>query len=222
MGGTLQFCHNVCNFGERSPKDVFSNTLTFLNDYSSEVVVLLFQASRDQGPIVWDDLYLEMDNVNGFVDMIYVHKYGDKWPTMGELVERNTRIIVFYFNGGTCNDGSCPRGFEYFYNYAAETQYQSSSLEDLRNDDYSCEITRGPKGDALPAAFLVVNNFVTPPDEVTSLTTNSASFLKERLTDCANIVKMRPNFVYLDFWSQGVTAQLIQYTNQQFADQLRR
>ena len=149
-----------------------------------------------------------MANVDGFVDKIYVHKYEDAWPTMGDLVEQNTRIIVFYFNGGTCTDGTCPRGFEYFYNYASETQFESESLEDLENDEYSCEITRGPQDDALPANFLVVNNFVTPPDADTSAIANSQSFLADRLNTCANIAKMRPNFVYLDFWSQGVTAQV--------------
>mmetsp|Transcript_21269 Transcript_21269/g.38497 ORF Transcript_21269/g.38497 Transcript_21269/m.38497 type:complete len:445 (-) Transcript_21269:186-1520(-) len=218
--GGLQFCHNVCDYGERLPNDVFSNTVEFLNDYPSEVVVLLFEASREQGPIVWDDLYQEMANVDGFVDMIYVHKYGDAWPTMGDMVKQNTRIIVFYFNGGTCTDGSCPPGFQYFYNYASETQFESESLEDLENDEYSCEITRGPQVDALPANFLVVNNFVTPPDADASAMANSKSFLSDRLTKCANMAKMRPNFVYLDFWSQGVTAQLVQYVNQQYSQEL--
>mmetsp|Transcript_17617 Transcript_17617/g.38167 ORF Transcript_17617/g.38167 Transcript_17617/m.38167 type:complete len:449 (-) Transcript_17617:70-1416(-) len=221
--GVLQFCHNVCNLGERLPNDVFSSMTRFLKDYPSEVVVLVFEASKEQGPIVWDDLYSEMNDVDGFTDMIYVHTYGDAWPTMGHLVENNKRVIVFYFNGGTCNDGSCPPGFHYFYNYAAETQYQSASLADLEDDEYSCEVTRGPKEDApQPASFFVVNNFVTPPDEDAARTTNSKTFLADRLTRCANANRMRPNFVYLDFWSEGVTAQLVQYANQQFAEQLGR
>merc|ERR1719491_2419238 len=83
--GVLQFCHNVCDLGPRLPNDVFGNTVKFLNEYPSEVVVLLFEASRETGPIVWDDLYLEMDDVDGFVDMIYVHADGNEWPTMGDL-----------------------------------------------------------------------------------------------------------------------------------------
>jgi len=201
---------------------VFTNTVQFLNDYPSEVVVLVFEASKEKGPIVWNDLYEEMDNIDGFVDMIYEHTYGDKWPTMGDLVRTNKRIIIFYFNGGTCANGTCPPGFKYFYNYAAETQFESASLADLQNAEYSCEITRKPREDALPADFFVVNNFVTPPDPDASGVANSKNFLSNRLTDCANQVSMRPNFVYLDFWSEGVTAQLVQYANQQYAQQLGR
>ena len=184
------------------------------------MIVLLFEASKEKGPIVWNALYEEMENVDGFVDMIYEHKYGDKWTTMGDLVKNNKRIIVFYFNGGSCTDDVCPPGFKYFYNYAAETQYESASLDDLRNVEYSCEITRKPQEGALPADFFVVNNFVTPPDADASAVANSKSFLSERLTNCADENNMRPNFVYLDFWSKGVTAQLVQYANQQYAQQL--
>ena len=220
--GVLKFCHNVCDLGERMPNEVFANTYQFLNDYPSEVIVLLFEASKDKGPILWNALYDEMASVEGFVDMIYVHKYGDEWPTMGTLVEQNKRIIVFYFNGGQCTDDTCPTGFEYFYNYAAETQYGSESLEDLEDYEYSCEITRGPKEGQLPPNFFVVNNFVTPPDPDASEVANSKSFLSSRLTACANRVKMRPNFVYLDFWSEGVTAQLVQYANAEYAKELER
>lgn len=219
--GVLQFCHNVCDLGERMPNEVFTNTLQFLNDYPSEVIVLLFQASQDQGPIVWDDLYAEMNNVDGFTDMIYVHQYGNEWPLMSDLVQQNKRIIVFYFNGGTCTNGmsACPTGFNYFFNYAAETQFESASLADLENYEYSCEVTRGPQDDALPAAFFVVNNFVTPPDPEAAKITNSKTFLSNRLTNCANLNKQRPNFVYLDFWSTGITSQLVQFANTQFAEQ---
>ena len=176
--GVLQFCHNVCNLGERLPNEVFTNTYDFLTEYPSEVVVLLFEASQDQGPIVWNDLYDEMDQIEGFTDMIYIHKYGDEWPMMGDLVQQNKRIIVFYFNGGECSsEDSCPPGFHYFYNYAAETQFESGSIDDLKDYEYSCEITRGPKEDAVPAAFFVVNNFVTPPDPDAAVITNSKAFL---------------------------------------------
>jgi len=210
------------DLGERYPEEVFSNTLEFLNEYSSEVVVLLFQASTETGPTVWNDLHSEMKNVDGFVDMTYTHTYGGEWPTMGDLVQQNKRIIVFYFNGGTCYEDGCPPTFNYFYNYAAETQYESASLADLENFEYSCEITRKPKENGLPPDFLVVNNFVTPPDEDASAEANSRTFLADRLTACGNMNRMRPNFVYLDFWSQGVTAELVQYANEQFAQQLGR
>jgi hypothetical protein len=183
--------------------------------------VLLFEASIEKGPIVWNDLGNAMAGVDGFSDMIYAHTNGDAWPTMGDLVQSNQRIIIFYMNGGSCTDGVCPSGFHYFYDHAHETQYQSSSLDDLSNYTYSCEITRGPGDDAqFPPSLFAVNNFVTPPDEEASTIANSRESLTARLTQCANINSDRPNFVYLDFWSSGDTAQWIQSANIQRGQEL--
>lgn len=222
--GGLQFCHNVCDYGERMPNEVFTNIVNFLKEYPSEVIVLIFQAS-DQGPIVWNDLYDEMKLVEDFVDMMYVHEVDGEggegtekeWPLMDDLVKSNKRIISFYFNGGTCTDDICPEPFHPFYKYTAETEYQSANLDDLRNIQYSCQLTRGPGG--FKGDFFAVNNFVTPPDPEASKITNGQQFLSERLTKCANYNGKRPNFVYVDFWGEGVTSQLVQYANQQLAEQ---
>jgi len=223
-GGVLQFCHNVCDLGERMPNEVFTNTLQFLNDYPSEVLVLLFEASSEQGPISWSDLYSEMANVDGFTDLLYVHTEGQAWPTMGELVSSNKRIIVFYFNGGSCDNDVCPSEFHPWFTYAAETQFESASLNDLQDYEYSCQVTRGPGSTSdektQQASFLVVNNFVTPPDPDAAAVANSKDFLANRLAECANLSGKRPNFVYLDFWSEGVTAELVQYANAQYAEEL--
>ena len=222
-GGELQFCHNVCDLGERDPNEVFSNLLDFLDEYKSEVVVLLFEAS-DQGPINWSDLYGKMQNVQGFTDKLYTHTKGEQWPTMRQLVRRDQRILVFYFNGGYCDNDLCPAPFHQWFDYAAETQFDSSSISDLNNYEYSCEVTRGPGSSPAErvnnADFFVVNNFVTPPDPDAATTTNSKDFLAGRLSKCANLNSKRPNFVYIDFWSNGVTAELVQYANGQMANDI--
>mmetsp|Transcript_5809 Transcript_5809/g.12329 ORF Transcript_5809/g.12329 Transcript_5809/m.12329 type:complete len:462 (-) Transcript_5809:456-1841(-) len=216
--GKLQFCHNVCDYGERVPQEVFSNVVNFLKEYPSEVIILIFQATTEKGPIVWNDLYDEMKQVEDFEDMLYVHQgEGKEWPLMGDLVKSNKRIVTFYFNGGTCTDDICPEPFLPFFKYTAETEYQSANLDELRNIQYSCQLTRGPGG--FKGDFFAVNNFVTPPDPEASAITNTQKFLSERLTSCANFNGKRPNFVYVDFWGEGVTSQLVQYANKQMASQ---
>lgn len=222
-GGRLQFCHNVCDLGERYPGEVFTNVLEFLEEYPSEVVVLLFEAS-EAGPINWSELYAEMEGVDGFTDKLYTHTYGEEWPTMKQLVRRDQRIILFYFNGGYCDNDLCPAAFHRWFSYAAETRYESSSVSDLNNYEYSCQVTRGPGNSGEErvgnADFFVVNNFVTPPDPDAATTTNSKDFLAGRLSQCANYNSKRPNFVYVDFWSRGVAAELVQYANGQMAAEI--
>jgi hypothetical protein len=221
--GVLQFCHNVCDYGERDPNEVFTNIATFLDEYPSEVVILLFEASK-QGPVNWSELYGVMENVNGFTDKLYTHTMGEEWPTMKELVKNDQRIILFYFNGGYCDNDSCPDALHPWFEYAAETQYASSSVSDLNNYEYSCEVTRGPGSYAEErvgnADFFVINNFVTPPDPDAAATTNSEDFIAGRLSQCANYNNKRPNFVYVDFWNEGVAAELVQYANGQMADEI--
>ena len=223
-GGQLQFCHNVCDLGERYPNEVFGNMMEFLNEYPSEVIILLFEAS-EQGTINWNELYGEMQTVDGFVDKLYTHTLGEEWPTMRQLVRNDKRIITFYFNGGECDNGSCPAPFHRWFNYAAETQYQSSSISDLNDYEYSCQVTRGPGSSSdervSNADFFVVNNFVTPPDPDAAATANSKDFIAGRLSQCANYNNKRPNFVYVDFWSEGVAAELVQYANGQMANEIR-
>ena len=219
--GGLQFCHNVCNFGQRDPYEVFTNVLYFLNEYPSEVFIFIFQADESEKlPIVWNDLFDVMKQVDGFVDMMYVHDGGNEWPLMSALVKNNKRIITFYFNGGSCTNDACPESFLPFYNYTAETEFQSENLDALRDITYSCQLTRGPGG--FSGDFFAVNNFVTPPDPEVSKITNGQDFLSERLTKCANYNGKRPNFVYIDFWSEGVTAQFAQSVNKQMATQKQK
>jgi hypothetical protein len=100
----------------------------------------------------------------------------------------------------------------------------SASVSELNDYAYSCEVTRGPGNSAEErvnnANFFVVNNFVTPPDPDVAVTTNSKDFMPGRLSQCANFNSKRPNFVYVDFWSEGVTAELVQYVNGQMANEI--
>ena len=221
--GELQFCHNVCDLGPRYPDGVFTNINDFLEEYPSEVIVLLFEAA-EQGPVNWNELYSTMEAVDGFTEKLYVHTQGQQWPTMSQMVQNNQRIIVFTFNGGYCENEICPSAYHPWFNYAAETQYAFSAVSELKNYEYSCQVTRGPgtteQERVANANFYVVNNFVTPPDADISYTINSQDFLRQRLTDCANYNSRRPNFVYVDFWSEGVVAALVQYANGQMAAEI--
>ncbi|KAL7489944.1 hypothetical protein ACHAW6_015680 [Cyclotella cf. meneghiniana] len=222
--GELQFCHNVCDLGQRYPNDVFTNILQFLNDYPSEVIVLLFEASQ-QGPINWSELYAQIQNVEGFTDKMYIHPGpGQEWPTMAQLVQNDQRIILFYFNGGYCENDVCPSSFHPWFTYAAETQFDSASISELENYEYSCQVTRGPGSSeqerVTNANFFVVNNFVTPPDPDAATTTNSKDFIAGRLSQCANYNDKRPNFIYIDFWNEGVAAELVQFANGQMSEEV--
>jgi hypothetical protein len=196
----------------------------FLNDYPSKVIVLLFEDS-EKGPINWSELYTEMQNVEGFTDKMYSHPgSGQEWPTMAQLVQNDQRIILFYFNGGYCDNDACPSSFHPWFTYAAETQFDSASISELDNYEYSCQVTRGPgiseQERVSNANFFVVNNFVTPPDPDAAATTNSKDFIAGRLSQCANYNDKRPNFIYIDFWNEGVVAELVQFANGQMSEEV--
>ncbi|MCA9970006.1 MAG: hypothetical protein KC425_07320 [Anaerolineales bacterium] len=67
---------------------------TFLDAHPHEVVTLF-----DEGSVFGDEAQARQtvaiyDKVFG-LDMMYVHEAGAPWPTLGEMVERNQRVVLF-------------------------------------------------------------------------------------------------------------------------------
>lgn len=61
----LNHLFHSLDLGERRPEEVFSNTVQFLEDFPSEVIVFFFEASGDRGPISWTEVRM--------VDLIFIH-----------------------------------------------------------------------------------------------------------------------------------------------------
>jgi hypothetical protein len=123
-------------------------------------------------------------------------------------------ILLFHFNGPDCTDGSCPDGFNYWFEYAAETEFEFSTSSDFADTSTSCKITRGSGS---TRDFLGVNSFVTPPTESESETINSRDFLEARLQACSDAAGVDVNLMTVDFWNVGNLTEVVQTYNKALA-----
>ena len=131
------------------------------------------------------------------------------WPTLRELINSNKRILFFHYNGQSCQDVTCPVGFHDWFVYAAETEFSFASVEEVRNTDKACSVSRGN----VKNNFLGVNMFVTLPSKTASQDLNTLDSLRQHVQTCTSM-NGDVNVVFVDFWSQGDLPQLVQTENQ--------
>jgi hypothetical protein len=85
--------------------------------------------------------------VDGFNDYLYQHNDDSEsslrtdWPTLGELVQADTCILLFYYTQPDCNQQVCPRGFHFWFQYGVNTQFDFGDIDDLLDTGQSCELT---------------------------------------------------------------------------------
>lgn len=119
-------------------------------------------------------------------------------------------ILLFHLNGPDCTDGSCPNGFHYWFDYAAETDFEFTTASDFADTSTSCKVTRGSGS---TREFFGVNSFVTPPTESEAETINSSDFLGARLQACSDATGLDVNLMYVDFWNVGDLPEVVQTHN---------
>jgi len=145
-------------------------------------------------------------------DLVYVQPNqvsGAPWPTLRQLRDDNQRLVLFHYNGPTCtSDEPCPPGWQHWYTYAQDTQFQIDTLESMRDID-SCQITRGSG-----QGFFAVTHFLTFPQESVASALNDKEFVQQRLQDCSNYNDgLVPNVLLVDFWSVGDVLEVTQQHN---------
>lgn len=221
-GGDYQLCHGVCNFGARSPATVFSNIVQFLNDNPSEIIMINLQVNNEPqlgGQQVSLDTFANIlsSNVDGFDDMLYAHDETTQpsWPTLQTLIDLKRRLLLFHFNGpNSCADGACPDGFHYWFDYAAETEFEFETASEFDDTATSCVITRGAGS---TKDFLAVTSFVTPPNEEATVAINAQAALESRIQACSQHNGLTVNLLHVDFWSIGDLPRVVQTHNKALA-----
>jgi hypothetical protein len=226
-GGRLALVHTYCFLGKRDPVKVLSWLDSWLDANPSEVVLLPTQIDNASGgPVSLEQVWNLLQSSGNIAKKLYVHDPSKGFPTLGELVETNRRVLFFVYGGrqtcasleGSAGSGvgfRCPPGMYDWFQYAAETEYQFDSVAELRDEAYSCRVTRG----SATAPLLGVNVFLSLPNPTASRTLNGADFLRPHLQGCAqrNGRASRRgggvNAVLVDFWDEGDVLEVVREHN---------
>lgn len=124
-------------------------------------------------------------------------------------------MVLFHYNGPTCQQPEeCPPGFHYYFDYAAETEFEFATVEDMIPTEASCRISRG--GSGKHRAFFGINNFLQIPQSDLAPTVNELDFVRARVETCASVNSILDvSFLIVDHWSIGGVLEFAKEHNQQ-------
>lgn len=211
-GGDLKLAHASCALGTRDPVEVFTNIASFLDANPNEVLLLTMQVEVDD--VDFFAIYSLMQAAPGFSDQLYVHDPdAASWPTLQELIDADTRIMFFHFNGPSCSTTTpCPAGFHDWFAYAVEAQFSFNRIAQVQNATYACELGRGRNA---RRDFYGLNSFLSIPSEQAAGTLNSKEFLEGYIDDCIDLSGgLDVNVMSVDFWSDGDLVEVVQLRNE--------
>jgi len=180
-------CHGPCELGSQPHIEVVEILYDFLVANPGEIITIIYQ--DDVPPAA-----IEADFVTtGLIDYVYTHTAGDPWPTLSEMVEADTRLVIT-----AESKGPPPAWFHHAWDLIWDTPYSHMSP-----DDFSCELGRGSLSNDL---FLInhwVNNLLDLPSEPDAAIVNAYDVLHDRATQCLEETGRLPNFIGVDFYQQG-------------------
>lgn len=191
----LFVCHNLCALGATPLDAAFADIRGFLDRNRHEVVVLILQdeiSPQDTAAVMED---------SGLIRYVYTHSPNDEWPTLREMIEANTRLVVFAERGGPP-----PGWYMHLWDYAEETPFNYH-----RPEDFTCAPNRGESNKPL----FLLNHWIAQraPDRVDAAFVNEYNFLLERALTCEEERGHIPNFIAVDFYALGDLFRVVDTLN---------
>ncbi|MFN2136852.1 MAG: hypothetical protein ACK2UK_12910, partial [Candidatus Promineifilaceae bacterium] len=188
-------CHQLCRLGWSELPDTLVSIREWLEAHPREVVFFIIQDE-----ISAEDTGREIEE-SGLIDFIYTHAQGDPWPTLRELIDSNERLIVM-----AENEGPPPDWYTNAWDVTEETPYTF-----ITPDQFSCEPNRGGTG----KPFFLLNHWIQrgSPNRVDGAIVNDYDFLLARARQCEQERGKMPNFVAVNWYSQGDLVDVVDTLN---------
>jgi hypothetical protein len=178
--------HGFCELGATRFVDGLEEIKDFMILNPHEVLIMVIQ---DEG--VTPAEVASCFERSGLIDFVYRGPVTGPWPTLGEMVARNERIVVLAENHA--------EGVPWYHNMIGvlqETPYAFKTPEAMTN---------GPNRGGRNGTLLLMNNFIesVPPVPSKAEPVNEYSFLLQRARACRRERGMVPNMIAVDFYRTG-------------------
>jgi len=188
--GEAALCHGLCGpWGLRSLHDGLVEVRQWLEGHPDEVVAFVLEAYLSE------EQTLQALSDAGLVPFLYVHDgLGTPWPTLGEMLDANQRLVVFTDDGES--NGSWHLDWR---THGWETPFADPS--------FTCDPGRGDPGTAHP--IFILNHYTLcegggcPENAIEN---NAYDVLLERASRCSeadperNPAGLPPTFINLDHY----------------------
>lgn len=197
LNGANVFCHGPCALASTSHVAGLQTLKTFLDDNPREVVTIIYEDHLAVDRIAADFASVGLDRY------VYAHPSGAPWPTLGTMIENNTRLVVTAESGG-----APPAWFHHIWDEAWDTPYTFAA-----ESEFTCDLNRGSRDKAL---FLVnhwLGDSLGLPSEALAMTVNAYDVLYGRAKGCQDETADVPNFVAVDFYEHGDLLEVVDALN---------
>jgi len=192
---TVRLCHgdddrgfSPCSYGNVNAEAWLSQLKALMDSAPRDVVTLLVEN------------YVQADHLQtvfqeaGLYDQVFLHDVNTPWPTLIQMIDAGTPLVVFWEQGG---DPSHPWIHD-FLTHSWTTNFAEENTEDMNCDPL--------RGDPEQEVFHM-NNWLQGPlglsDPSRGDEANDVEFLIERATECWIQHGKRPTFIAVDWWEDG-------------------
>lgn len=193
--GDVWLCDGACEINRIRLAEGLCEVGRFL-DREPGAVVTVFIESHAGAPEV-----AQAFSEARLLDDLYAHTPGNLWPTLGDLVTLNRRLVVF-----TDRDGDT-----YAWYHDASRWVQDTPADARAASDLDC---RRSQGDAANPLF-VLNHFLADASasRLQAATLNRNPLLLDRALRCRQERGRIPNFIAVDFYDVGDVIATVEALN---------
>ena len=194
--GEMVVCHGYCTLGIQPFDAILAELTSFLDEAPDEVVMLSLQ---NEAP--WPSTLDALESA-GLADLGYVHTPGETWPTLAQMLDAGTPLLISA--GGIPGDAPDwlhrEGDLQWGDHWAAETP-----------EDLDCELENA----RFDGGLYFYNNVLTAPLASPNLAeqVNTDPDLSDRLAECAAENGQIPNIISVDFYSIGHAIEAVQVLN---------
>ncbi|PNS14733.1 hypothetical protein CAC42_1755 [Sphaceloma murrayae] len=204
--GPIHMCHASCVLRDAGTLvDYLSTLRAWLDGHPREVVTLLLVNGAGAPASQFGDAFDE----SGLQGYAFVPSSNplpiSLWPTLGQMIEKNTRLIAMLDHGADPN--LVPFLLDEFV-YYFETPFSITDPKDF----LQCKIDRPGDTDG-EGRMMMMNHFlgidlfgIRIPDRLAASRTNAADgpgSIGEQASICAEVHRRWPNCVLVDWFDQG-------------------
>jgi len=193
-GDELMLCHSWCLLGSKPLIEALEEIRDFLTANPNEVIAIIFQDG-----ISPEDTERAFDEA-GLLPLVYTPT--DTWPTMGEMIDADTRLIA------TAEaSGPPPAWYGHAWDVFWDTGYSWDSV-----DSFNCDANRGSTDNGL---FLLNHWLSNPlPHSAQAPVTNSGKVLRARVQACLDEHGRLPTMLAVDFHDVGDLMEVVAELNE--------
>lgn len=191
------FCHTVCEIGATPMLPVMRRLNTWLEAHPRDVVVLFIQDT-----VTPADTAEVLDRA-GLAEKAYTHPDGAAWPTLREMIEADTRLLVLMENtGGGAEHPWLHQGFD----LVQDTEYTFKSAA-----DFDCALKRGSADNPL----LSVNHWLASFTALVSSAeqVNAYEVLEPRIAQCVEERGRVPWMIAVNWYDRGDLFRVVEEYN---------